>query len=80
MVMGLLLAVPLGMHFFESSYCTALVTEQISLYAGPDVQYHVVAQADPYAQLKVHELRASWCKVGYSNTIGWVPLEKIVIV
>lgn len=53
---------------------------QVSLYAGPDEQFHVLGCLEGASEVIVHEQRPSWCKISTEHGSGWVVRDSIVVV
>lgn len=51
----------------------------VSLFAGPDEQYHVLGSLNVASEVIVHEQRPSWCKVSTGHGSGWVVQDSIVV-
>jgi uncharacterized protein YgiM (DUF1202 family) len=71
----------LGLKYHSNSQRRGIIMKQaVSLFAGPDEQYHVVGALEKGAQVFVHEQRSSWCKVSHATGSGWLAHDAIVVV
>ncbi|MCX5922613.1 MAG: SH3 domain-containing protein [Candidatus Dependentiae bacterium] len=52
----------------------------VSVFAGPDQQYHVVGVLNAACPVTLVEERESWCKIKHQRCSGWVPKEMITVV
>lgn len=52
----------------------------VTLFAGPDEQYHVLATLDQASQLIIKDQRNDWFKVMSEHGSGWVMQDSIVVI
>ena len=57
-----------------------VMKHQVSLFAGPDEQYHILGFLDGASEVVVHEQRPSWYKISYKQGSGWLMQDSIVVV
>lgn len=53
---------------------------QVTLYSGPNEQYHALGSVDEMAEVLVQEQQNAWCKIKHARLVGWVPSDKILVV
>ena len=87
LLLGLLLfvtmvsGIALGFKYHTINQHRGIVMRHnVSLFAGPDEQYHVLGSLDGVSEVVVHEQRPSWCKVSTEQGSGWVVQDSIVVV
>lgn len=56
-----------------------VMKHNVSLFAGPDEQYHVLGSLDSTSEVIVLEQRPSWYKVSTEQGSGWVARDSIVV-
>jgi len=57
--------------FSRQAYAVAL-HEQVSVYAGPDKEFHKIGQLRLGQEVKVVQESQSWYKVSFQEIVGWV--------
>ncbi|MDR3551032.1 MAG: tetratricopeptide repeat protein [Candidatus Babeliales bacterium] len=57
-----------------------VMKSNVSILAGPDEQYHVLASLSAASCVEVIQERASWCKVRNNNITGWVVKDSLTVV
>ena len=79
--LSLLMGLCVGVKYREMSASIAIVQhENVPVFAGPDKDYHVLANLDVTDQVIVQEERPGWYKIRYQSGIGWVVAEAIQVV
>ncbi len=53
--------------------------DECGIFAGPDPNYHVVTTMQHPRVLKMLDIQGKWCKVQFSQAVGWMPQEKLVM-
>lgn len=73
--------IALGFKYHNINQRRGIVMKQhVSLFAGPNEQYHVLGTLDGISEVIVYEQRPPWCKVSTEHGSGWVAQDSIVVV
>ena len=63
-----------------SRHVAVVMEKEATLFAGPDENYHVLAQLAQAREITLEDIDEHWCKVAYEQGVGWVKREAITIV
>jgi len=62
-------------------YPKAIVTKpSISVFSGPDENFHVIGNLSLADELQIKKQRNSWYKISYNHIVGWVSADSLEIV
>jgi len=56
-----------------------VMKSNVSLFAGPDEQYHVLSPVDQASCVNIIEQRNAWYKIKYKNSTGWVTKDSLMV-
>jgi len=57
-----------------------IMKSNVSLFAGPDEQYHVVTSLPQASCVEINEQRQEWYKIRYNNMAGWVHKDSLTVI
>lgn len=57
-----------------------VMKSNVSILAGPDEQYHILASVPQAACVEVIQERDSWCKVRNHTVTGWIVKDSLTVV
>lgn len=81
LIITIMSGIALGFKYHIIKQRRGIIMEHgVSLFAGPDEQYHVLGSLDKASQVTVYEERSSWCKISHEKEFGWVRKDSIVVV
>lgn len=70
----------LHIQYKESSTLTGVVLQKVSLYAGPNTAFHVIASLSSIESVVVTDSRDGWYKIRYEDLIGWIKADAIQVI
>lgn len=77
----LAVAMMVTIRYTATSQCVGIVMEkEATVFAGPDENYHALAQIAQARELVLKDVDEHWCKVAHEQGTGWVKREAITIV
>lgn len=56
-----------------------VLQDAVTLVAGPHAHYQTVGTVKQLDQVIVREIKDQWCKVYHNDLIGWMPIDKLMI-
>lgn len=75
----MMIGLGLGVKYKEISDCVAIVVKPTSVFAGPDTNYHALAQLDAADQVVVQEEKDGWYKIKHPAGMGWIVAEAVLV-
>jgi hypothetical protein len=70
----------LGLKYHSINQRRGIIMKQhVSLFAGPDEQFHILGSLEGGSEVIVHEQRPSWFKISTDQISGWVMQDSIVV-
>lgn len=57
-----------------------VMESNVSIFAGPDDQYHVLASLPQASCVNVTSQREKWCKIKHNDVAGWVMKDTLTVV
>lgn len=67
-------------YFVDQRVHGIIIHPHVSLYAGPQSDYHVIGFVDEACDVSVHDRKDQWVKIKYKNMRGWIQEDMIAVI
>ncbi len=78
--MSFLFILAIMIKYDDSRHKGVIMKNNVSLFAGPNEQYHALGIVPLACQVQVQESKDQWCKIKSDHGCGWVLANSITVI